>query len=77
MKSKITWKIAIKKVLKEEGRPLHYADIAKYIIEKKYKPTLGITPKKTVYTSLKRMTKKDDEISIIENGIFTYNKNNK
>jgi len=74
MSGKITWKIAIKKVLKEEGKPLHYSDIAKIIVKKKYKFTLGITPRKTVYTSLKRMIRKNDkDISMVKTGVFVFN----
>ena len=33
-----------------------------------------VTPKKTVYASLKRMIKnKDADISMIETGVYTYN----
>ena len=74
MAGKVTWKDAIKKVLRETDNPLHYTDIAKIIVKKKYKFTLGITPRKTVYTSLKRMIKnKDADISMIETGVYTYN----
>jgi hypothetical protein len=77
MAGKVTWKDAIKKVLRETDNPLHYTDIAKIIVKKKYKFTLGITPRKTVYTSLKRMIKnKDNDIFMVETGIFAYNKKN-
>ena len=75
MAGKVTWKDAIKKVLRETDSPLHYSDITKIILKKKYKFTLGVTPKKTVYASLKRMIKnKDADISMIETGVYTYNK---
>lgn len=75
MSGKITWKTAIKKVLMEASSPLHYSEITNTILKNKYKPTHGATPKKTVYTSLKRMLKKKDaNISMIETGIFIYNK---
>ncbi len=75
MSGKITWKTAIKKVLMEASSPLHYSEITNTILKNKYKLTLGATPKKTVYTSLKRMLKKKDaNISMIETGIFIYNK---
>ena len=75
MSKKITWKTAIKKVLMEASSPLHYSEITNIILKKKYKPTIGVTPKKTVYTSLKRMLKnKEANISMIETGIFIYKK---
>lgn len=77
MSGKVTWKIAIRKVLIEADKPLHYSDIAKIIVNKKYKFTLGITPRKTVYTPLKRMIRnKDNDLLMIETGIFAYNKKN-
>ncbi|GAB2765660.1 winged helix-turn-helix domain-containing protein [Salinimicrobium soli] len=75
MKNKVTWKEAIKMVLKEAKRPLHYSEIAKTIVKNKYKMTTGLTPRKTVYTSLKRMLeKKDSEISQRDRGVFSFKK---
>ena len=75
MRKKTTWKTAIKRVLKEAKGPLHYSEIAKTIIKKKYKSTTGQTPRKTVYTSLKRMLKKEDsEIFVKERGVFAIEK---
>ena len=54
---------------------LHYSEITNIILKKNIKPTIGATPKKTVYTSLKRMLKnKEANISMIETGIFIYKK---
>ena len=76
MAGKVTWKIAIKKVLKDSKQPIHYSTITKIIIKNKYKKTNGLTPVKTVYRSLKRMIKKNDkEVIEIEKGYFSVKKN--
>lgn len=55
----MTWKEAIKKVLQEEGGPLHYTDITSRIFENGYrkKEECGATPDQTVCAQL--ATKKD------------------
>ena len=55
MSGKVTWKIAIKKVLKEAKQPLNCKEIASIIVKNKYKKTVGLTPRKTVCTSLHRL----------------------
>lgn len=46
----MTWKEAIRKVLLEEGGPLHYTDITTRIFENGYKGKneCGATPEQTV-----------------------------
>jgi len=55
----MTWQEAIKKVLAEEGAPMHYSDITKKIIENGYRKAteMGATPDQTVCAQLS--TKKD------------------
>ena len=55
----MTWKEAIRKVLQEEGGPLHYTDITSRIFENGYrkKEECGATPDQTVCAQL--ATKKD------------------
>lgn len=48
----IKWKDAIEKVLQEEGRPLHYTEIADLIAERGYRVSLGATPNDTVSANL-------------------------
>lgn len=55
----MTWQEAIKKVLAEEGAPMHYSDITNKIIEKGYRKRseMGYTPEMTVNAQLS--TKKE------------------
>ncbi len=55
----MTWKDAIKKVLLDEGTPMHYTDITSRIFENGYrkKDECGATPEQTVCAQL--ATKKD------------------
>lgn len=50
----MTWKEAIRKVLQEEGGPLHYTDITSRIFENGYrkKEECGATPDQTVCAQL-------------------------
>ena len=48
----MSWKEAIRKVLIEVGEPMHYKDITRTIIEKRYRLNFGDTPKMTVSNRL-------------------------
>lgn len=48
----MSWAEAIKRVLRDEGKPLHYADIAQAIIDRGYKTNVGATPAQTVAASI-------------------------
>lgn len=65
----MTWKEAIRKVLEEEGGPLHYTDITSRIFENGYrkKEECGATPDQTVCAQL--ATKKDMFLKL-GNGIY-------
>ena len=65
----MTWKEAIRKVLQEEGGPLHYTDITSRIFENGYrkKEECGATPDQTVCAQL--ATKKDMFLKL-GNGIY-------
>ncbi len=65
----MTWHEAIKKVLVDEGAPMHYSDITKRIIENGYrKPNeMGKTPEMTVSAQL---TTKKNIFRKLGNGIF-------
>lgn len=52
MQEKLTWKKAIRKVLREADRPLHYEEIAERIISSGLISTKGKTPERTVSTEL-------------------------
>lgn len=48
----MSWVEAIRKVLIEAGEPMHYKDITRTIIEKRYRLNFGDTPKMTVSNRL-------------------------
>lgn len=50
--SDLKWKEAIKKVLEEEKKALHYTVIAELIAEKGYRKSLGATPQDTVSANM-------------------------
>jgi hypothetical protein len=50
--SELKWKEAIKKVLEEEKKSLHYTDIAELIAKRGYRKSLGATPQDTVSANL-------------------------
>ena len=52
MANDLKWKEAIKKVLEEEKKALHYTDIAELISERGYRKSLGATPQDTVSSNL-------------------------
>lgn len=58
-----TWRDAIKRVLSEEGRALHYSDIAEAILTKGYYTTDGATPAATVNAQISSSIKHDGEKS--------------
>ena len=48
----MTWQAAIKKVLRDAGTALHYAEIAERIVTRGLRTTVGATPSNTVYAVL-------------------------
>ncbi len=60
----LKWKDAIKKVLEEEKKALHYTVIAELIAEKEYRKSLGATPQDTVSANLTTDINKNKEKSI-------------
>ena len=58
-----TWRDAIKRVLSEEGRSLHYSDIAEAILTKGYYATDGATPAATVNAQISSSIKHDGDKS--------------
>jgi len=58
-----TWRDAIKRVLSEEGRSLHYSDIAEAILVKGYYKTDGATPAATVNAHISGSIKHEGEKS--------------
>ena len=48
----MSWEEAIRKVLIEAGEPMHYKDITRTIIEKRYRLNFGDTPERTVSNRL-------------------------
>jgi hypothetical protein len=63
MKHDLPWKKAIDRVLAEASCPLHYQEIAKTIIDKGYRTTLGATPATTVHTLLSSSLKNEGPTS--------------
>lgn len=60
----LKWKDAIKKILEEEKKALHYTVIAELIAEKEYRKSLGATPQDTVSANLTTDINKNKEKSI-------------
>jgi hypothetical protein len=74
MSKDLTWKVAIKKVLKEAEEPLHYAKVAELIVEKEYRASVGATPARTVHRDLQNLIKeKNSGIIKITEGVFASN----
>lgn len=65
----MTWKEAIRKVLLEEGGPLHYSDITNRIFENGYrdKAKCGATPNMTVSAQL---TTNKELFQQLGNGVY-------
>lgn len=70
------WIEAIEKVIDEEGRPLHYSDIAEMIVEKGYRSSVGARPSMTIQVMLCNHFKsnKDSTIVKVESGTYTLKK---
>jgi hypothetical protein len=72
-----SWKEAIKKVLEESEKPLHYTEISEQILSRGYYQTDGATPAATVNSQLTTSIKHDGEKSPfmpVGKGIFTLKK---
>lgn len=62
MKSKnMKWPDAIRKVLEDEKKSLHYTEIAELISEKGYRDSVGATPANTVSAHISGDIKKNKE----------------
>jgi hypothetical protein len=72
----LQWIEAIEKVIDEEGRPLHYSDIAEMIVEKGYRTSVGARPAMTIQVILSNHFKanKDSAIVKVESGTYTLKK---
>jgi len=71
--AKLTWKEAIIKVLEEEKKALHYAEIAELIAQRGYKKSFGATPQDTVSAQLTTDIHSNKEKSIfakVDKGIY-------
>ena len=63
----MSWVEAIRKVLIEAGEPMHYKDITRTIIEKRYRLNFGDTPEMTVSN---RLTTNPDLFKRVEIGVY-------
>ena len=63
----MNWVDAIHKVLVEAGMPMHYTDITRTIIEKRYRLNFGDTPEMTVSN---RLTTNPDLFKRVEKGVY-------
>ena len=72
----IKWIDAIEKVIEDEGKPLHYSDIAEMIVEKGYRTSVGATPAMTVQVMLSNYLKdnNDPKFVKVESGTYTLKK---
>lgn len=73
----LKWKEAIKKVLEEERKSLHYTLIAELIAERGYRKSLGATPQDTVNANLTTDINANKEKSIfakVDRGIYILRK---
>jgi len=61
--SDVKWPDAIMKVLQEAGKPLHYAEITKRIIDGGFRKKVGATPAASVAATLSMSLKNDGENS--------------
>jgi hypothetical protein len=59
----LKWPEAIIRVLKDHGKPMPYADIAKGIIEKGYRKSVGVTPAATVASIVSTSIKNEGDRS--------------
>lgn len=72
----LQWIEAIERVIEEEGRPLHYSDIAEMVVEKGYRTSVGAKPAMTIQVMLSNHFKsnKDSTIVKVESGTYTLKK---
>lgn len=61
----MTWPQAVMKVMREQAKPLHYAEIAQIIIDKGYRTSTGATPANTVATTLHNELKKGAKSKVV------------
>lgn len=59
----LSWREAIKKVLEEEARPLHYSEISKLVLDRGYYKTEGATPDATVNAQITSSIKQETDES--------------
>lgn len=59
----MSWREAIEKVLNEEGRPMHYAEISEKVLSRGYYKTDGATPDATVNAQIATSLKYEGEKS--------------
>lgn len=70
----LKWTEAIIKVLAEEQRPLHYAEIAQLVAERGYRKSLGATPQDTVSAQLSTDVKYNGNKSVfikVDKGVYS------
>lgn len=75
--AELKWKEAIEKVLEEEKKALHYADIAKLVAERGYRTSLGATPQDTVSANLTtdiNTNKEKSKFAKVDKGIYILRK---
>ena len=64
------WREAIQKVLRENGEPMHYMDIAQAIIDNSYRNSVGATPAATVAANLSQPPLRD-QVQRVSLGVYT------
>lgn len=64
----LPWRDAILRVLDEEARELHYADIAQAIIDRSYRRSVGATPAATVAAVIS--TQLSDRVVRVKRGVY-------
>lgn len=66
------WREAIITVLRDEGAPMHYADITQAIIADKYRESVGATPAATVSATLADLTRGGSRSRVVkvERGVY-------
>jgi hypothetical protein len=66
------WREAIVAVLRDEGAPMHYAEITQAIIDNEYRESVGATPAATVSSNLTGLTRGGTRSPVvkIERGVY-------
>jgi hypothetical protein len=73
--AELEWKEAIAKVLNEEKKELHYAEITELIAQRDYRTSLGATPQSTVSALLATDIKRENSIfAKVGKGIYVLKK---